>query len=160
MSLTFIRTFHHKRIPNYDGYWTQILNRAINSSKNEEKTTREPISIPFTVIESAPAPITSAVKRKPAFVYLKGKPIELPEKPNAPDNCCMSGCAHCVWDIYQEDMDEYIQKKKGLRNKFIEAGETLPKELESTNNIDVMDEMDPTMKAFLEMERKLKNKNF
>ncbi|KAI9483575.1 MAG: oxidoreductase-like protein [Benjaminiella poitrasii] len=147
MSIAFIRSFHHKRVPNYNGYWTQILNRAIDTIETP-RNEKAPISIPIIEIHE---PIQSAASliRTPNIVHLKGKPLVLPEKPVPPDNCCMSGCAHCVWDLYQEDMDEYVQRKKELKSMFTEAGEPLPRELESTKNIDVMDEMDPTMKAFL-----------
>jgi hypothetical protein len=57
--------------------------------------------------------------------------------------------------MYQEDMEEYSLKKKQLKEQFIEAGEPIPTEL-SSKTIDVIEEMDPTMKAFLEMEKKMK----
>src|SRR5687768_17770219 len=31
--------------------------------------------------------------------------------PEEPDNCCMSGCVNCVWDLFREDMEEYTAKK-------------------------------------------------
>lgn len=63
---------------------------------------------------------------------------------------------HSVWDMYQEDMDEYAARKKEIKKQFVDAGEPLPKELDSSK--DVVEEMDPTMKAFLEMEKKLNGK--
>lgn len=59
--------------------------------------------------------------------------------------------------MYGEDMEEYASKKAEIRNRFKEAGITLPKELETGNKNDAMEEMDPSMKAFLDMEKKLKN---
>jgi hypothetical protein len=59
--------------------------------------------------------------------------------------------------MYQEDMEEYSQKKRELRDKFIQAGEPIPIELDPSKTVDVIEEMDPTMKAFLEMEKKMKN---
>lgn len=54
-------------------------------------------------------------------------------------------------------MEEYASQKTEIRNRFKEAGVTLPKELEKGNQNDAMEEMDPSMKAFLDMEKKLKN---
>jgi hypothetical protein len=31
----------------------------------------------------------------------------VPPKPEEPDNCCMSGCVNCVWDLYRDDMEEW-----------------------------------------------------
>ncbi|MBM6385647.1 MAG: hypothetical protein JSY10_16940 [Paenibacillus sp.] len=59
--------------------------------------------------------------------------------------------------MYGEDMEEYASQKTEIRNRFKEAGVTLPKELEKGNQNDAMEEMDPSMKAFLDMEKKLKN---
>jgi hypothetical protein len=52
-------------------------------------------------------------------------------------------------------MEEYNMEKKEIKNRFIEANEPLP---EALLKYDPMAEMDPTMKAFLEMEKKLNNK--
>lgn len=62
-----------------------------------------------------------------------------------------------VWDMYAEDIEEYAMKKSEIRNRFTSKGVPLPKELELGNKDDVMEEMDPTMKAFLDLEKKMRN---
>jgi hypothetical protein len=87
MSLVFIRSLHYKRVPNYEGWWTQILNRANDPVKKVVSVeTRVPLQIPFAqVIE----PIEKPIVEPPKVYHLKGKPVEIPSKPEAPDNCCM-----------------------------------------------------------------------
>ena len=163
MSLRFTRQIHYKRIPNYNGWWTQILKQArdpVEKSLQEQVSeTRQkvPLPIPFSEVIEPTQPINNLVKPK-LYVYLKGAPIELPEKPESPENCCMSGCAHCVWDMYQEDIEDYAMRRKDIKKKFLDAGESLPRELDSSTTVDVVEEMDPTMKVFLEMEKKLNSK--
>jgi Oxidoreductase-like protein, N-terminal len=31
--------------------------------------------------------------------------IPIPPRPAEPDNCCMSGCVHCVWDDYRDEVE-------------------------------------------------------
>lgn len=39
--------------------------------------------------------------------------VIVPEKPLEPDNCCMSGCINCVWELYNDDVKEWnLQRKK------------------------------------------------
>lgn len=33
--------------------------------------------------------------------------VPIPPRPEEPDNCCMSGCVHCVWDDYRDEMEEW-----------------------------------------------------
>ncbi|PSR79555.1 oxidoreductase-like protein [Coniella lustricola] len=33
--------------------------------------------------------------------------VLVPPKPQEPDNCCMSGCVNCVWDLYRDEMEEW-----------------------------------------------------
>lgn len=91
MSLQHIRSLHYKRVPNYDGWWTQILNRSLEPKKSitiEQVpiVTRVPIAIPF---ETIPEETITLVPTTSTTVYLNDTPIQLPEKPSAPDNCCM-----------------------------------------------------------------------
>lgn len=38
--------------------------------------------------------------------------VRVPPKPVEPDNCCMSGCVNCVWDVYGDDMEEWARMTK------------------------------------------------
>jgi hypothetical protein len=41
--------------------------------------------------------------------------VTVPPKPEEPDNCCMSGCVNCVWDLYRDDMEEWAEKSAQAR---------------------------------------------
>ncbi|ROW07541.1 hypothetical protein VPNG_07128 [Cytospora leucostoma] len=33
--------------------------------------------------------------------------VVVPPKPEEPDNCCMSGCVNCVWDLFRDEMEAW-----------------------------------------------------
>ena len=41
--------------------------------------------------------------------------IRVPPKPSEPDNCCMSGCVNCVWDMYRDEMEEWAEQSAKAR---------------------------------------------
>ncbi|KAI9715186.1 MAG: hypothetical protein M1812_006165 [Candelaria pacifica] len=41
--------------------------------------------------------------------------ILVPPRPNEPDNCCMSGCVNCVWDLYRDELEEWAAKSAEAR---------------------------------------------
>lgn len=55
--------------------------------------------------------------------------------PSPPNNCCMSGCANCVWIQYADELHEKLQHG----TKF--AREVISREVEDVN-----------MRAYLDME--------
>ncbi|CAE6352016.1 unnamed protein product [Rhizoctonia solani] len=86
--------------------------------------------------------------------------------------CCMSGCAVCVYDIYLSSLDDYKKEARSiraqLRQKSVPVNEwpdNLQEQEKKDSSADNQDEegldsldMDPSMKAFLMLEKKLGKK--
>ncbi|ONH68018.1 Oxidoreductase-like domain-containing protein 1 [Cyberlindnera fabianii] len=74
-----------------------------------------------------------------------GKPrkiagVLVPDRPKEPDNCCMSGCATCVWEQFNDDIRDWRRTRKEAANKLNKTEELWPadfnpplKELEFKN---------------------------
>ncbi|KAI9459185.1 oxidoreductase-like protein [Lactarius psammicola] len=99
-------------------------------------------------------PTTS--RRQPTPATFRG--LVIPEIPKAPepDECCMSGCAVCVHDLYQESLDAYKTAVASVRASLTSMGvpmEQWPKNirLDSERNTSYS----ISLSAFEEMEREL-----
>ncbi len=44
---------------------------------------------------------------KPDATWRTINGVPVPPRPGEPDNCCMSGCVHCVWDDYRDDVEAW-----------------------------------------------------
>ncbi|KAG9125737.1 hypothetical protein FRC07_006422 [Ceratobasidium sp. 392] len=94
--------------------------------------------------------------------------VKIPQKPKPPesDECCMSGCAVCVYDLYLSSLEDYKQSllsaRSQLQSRFVplsewpdEVREAQPQDDEQP--LDSLN-LDPSMKAFLILEKKLGQK--
>ncbi|BEI87346.1 uncharacterized protein CcaverHIS019_0100640 [Cutaneotrichosporon cavernicola] len=76
-------------------------------------------------------------------------------------DCCMSGCVHCVLQIYVDDMEEYNDAfdaaRAALEHKNIPRGRW-PKVMDEVDDAVEAPKMDPTMSAFAALEAKLAGK--
>lgn len=92
----------------------------------------------------------------------------------------MSGCARCVYDLYAEDLQDYQQDLIAARNRLLtlapplddgewnvdllgerpqkqQANDTQSAKVRAQEEVDaVIGKLDPSMKAFLQLERSLK----
>ncbi|CAE6486859.1 unnamed protein product [Rhizoctonia solani] len=114
-------------------------------------------------------PSTSASKD----IYLGG--VKIPQKPKPPesDECCMSGCAVCVYDLYLSALDDYKTEARVVRGQLRERSVSVdkwPEDLQEQERKDTLTgktgeeegleslDMDPSMRAFLMLEKKLGKK--
>jgi Oxidoreductase-like protein, N-terminal len=43
--------------------------------------------------------------------------VPVPPRPAEPDNCCMSGCVHCVWDDYRDEVEGWAIRLQQAQTK-------------------------------------------
>ncbi|KAK3090024.1 hypothetical protein FSP39_008616 [Pinctada imbricata] len=126
----------------YSTVQSQSSQRAESVNSNRDRI--EPCGTPDSSLSSQDAdkdikPSLSAITRDDTTVETfseiipgKGPPPELPV------NCCMSGCANCVWITYAEELQEYYR----------DGGARALKEINKLEN--------EGLKAFLKLELGLK----
>ncbi|KAI9933413.1 hypothetical protein ASPWEDRAFT_43221 [Aspergillus wentii DTO 134E9] len=82
---------------------------AAESPTPVEQSPQEKMSIVFGSRLTSPGRSSrynpSTTSPESSWKTVNGVPI--PPKPEEPDNCCMSGCAHCVWDDYRDEMEDW-----------------------------------------------------
>ncbi|KAK1921734.1 oxidoreductase-like protein [Papiliotrema laurentii] len=117
----------------------------------------------------------AATKLEPAqtrgFMVVQG--VRIPPKPRPPgeEECCMSGCVHCVYTIYADELEEYNEALGAAKDALVKAGiptsqwpdEVRAKDGSTSDQVEkqvekVMESVDPSMAAFLALEGKLKKK--
>ncbi|OAX40560.1 hypothetical protein K503DRAFT_791303 [Rhizopogon vinicolor AM-OR11-026] len=117
---------------------------------NASKTRSPPlISPPHSDAQRAPDTVAGFV--------IPQEPI-----PPADEECCMSGCAICVYDLYQESLDAYRESllvlRSSLSNLSIPESEW-PERIRTSAKIPAVDtRQDAILSAFEEMEHQLKEK--
>ncbi|KAJ3271261.1 hypothetical protein HDV01_006933 [Terramyces sp. JEL0728] len=140
----------------YKGYWSLIHSvKPTTKFKVPAPTTNESTSVmkpieSFFVIEKPTKLYDLKDITSLAQLSLKESLLQKPSPPTETD-CCMSGCSTCVWDLYQDEFDEYLSMKKSLIEKKKEFGvlsEFIPEE---------SIEIDPSIKAFRDLERSKKS---
>jgi len=52
----------------------------------------------------------SSVSESPDATWRTINGVPIPPRPEEPDNCCMSGCVHCVWDDYRDDVESWANR--------------------------------------------------
>ncbi|ORX91611.1 hypothetical protein K493DRAFT_409240 [Basidiobolus meristosporus CBS 931.73] len=111
----------------------------------------------LSVSKNFPHPCIRLLHNRPfhrLFTSAVLKKYGLPERPQEPTTCCMSGCVNCVWDIYNDDMKEFNAAVNKIKSSYQARGESLPQDLEQ--ELSKESDIDPAMKAFLEMEKSMK----
>uniref|UniRef100_A0A0W0FLV6 Oxidoreductase-like domain-containing protein n=1 Tax=Moniliophthora roreri TaxID=221103 RepID=A0A0W0FLV6_MONRR len=102
---------------------------------------------------------TSNTAPKNTLETFRGVVIPVKPKEPASDECCMSGCAVCVYDLYDESLAAYresMEKVKATLRKMGVPEEEWPISLAPEVKEKRRD--NPTLSAFEEMERMLKLK--
>ncbi|TFK49477.1 hypothetical protein OE88DRAFT_1633191 [Heliocybe sulcata] len=119
-----------------------------------------------TTVTSPPDREVHPVHRAPGTVKtFRGLVIPEEPKPPADDECCMSGCAVCVYDLYEESLQAYKASVSALRSSLKASNvperewpNSIRESKDSSLGSNVNTARDVTMSAFEELERMLQQK--
>ncbi|CAB4378882.1 unnamed protein product [Rhizophagus irregularis] len=142
-----LRNYKQSKKNKFDGYWNLILEQPKSGSHEQTEQIGDIASLAIGTVPNVQEPIYT----------IDGEVI--PHKPEFPNNCCMSGCAHCILDIYQEELDEWKNKINNIKNRLLKEGKPLPNILLESSESQLNDNINPGMKAFLELEKRLAEKS-
>jgi len=87
---------------------------VIEDKLAQQKDLRERASVVFGSRLTGPQR-RREIEKKAKFIA----GVRVPLKPEEPDNCCMSGCVNCVWDVFREELEDWAaansKAQKALR---------------------------------------------
>ncbi|KAL5117520.1 hypothetical protein ACEQ8H_004550 [Pleosporales sp. CAS-2024a] len=125
--------------------------------KTQKEQTLEKARIVFGSKLAGPAERRTAIEA--ASQVIAG--VVVPAKPAEPDNCCMSGCVNCVWDLYRDDMEEWAEKSAQARAAMQAnddgGGSESNRHVDSASDASsLFDEIPVGIREFMKTEKKLK----
>ncbi|WFC97943.1 hypothetical protein MYAM1_000663 [Malassezia yamatoensis] len=110
-------------------------------------------------------------------ITVRGIAVPLRPNPPGPEDCCMTGCVNCVYNLYADDIEEWKEEMDDIRARLSRADPpittkewdttklgALPNKLSSKNDSEVDDDSqvlgpeDPALKAFFQLEQKITRK--
>ncbi|KIW64140.1 hypothetical protein PV04_09095 [Phialophora macrospora] len=110
---------HQRQAVPLGDFYTDLLSSPTPKESQEEtrlptfvrtgdKTKEERAKLLFGSIEGSGYERHTYDKPDTTWRTINGVPV--PPRPAEPDNCCMSGCVHCVWDDYRDDVEAWASR--------------------------------------------------
>ncbi|KAI4921812.1 hypothetical protein J4E90_000239 [Alternaria incomplexa] len=107
------------------GFYADMIKKPLSEVQSLSHTTPEPPKEPPKTQKEetfAKARIifgsTTALEERKQEIMKSSQNVAgvlVPPRPEEPDNCCMSGCVNCVWDMYRDEMEEWAEKSAQAR---------------------------------------------
>lgn len=105
-------SFHYPQNTTKAAATSSVSNKesAEGRTTSSEPTKEEKMSIVFGTRLAGPGYQSTRYNPEtmpPESTWKTINGVPIPPRPTEPDNCCMSGCVHCVWDDYRDDLEHW-----------------------------------------------------
>ena len=98
------------------GFYEDLLSTPIpQAAQKREEPNAEP-SGP-KIFYGAERKYRGGISDTPDSTWRTINGVPIPPRPAEPDNCCMSGCIHCVWDDYRDEVEGWAIRLREAQAK-------------------------------------------
>lgn len=99
-----------------DDYYSLLLSCPLPSSTSPSTSSRAPdlrAAAQSTPPASSTPPVANIIfaSRLTSPAAARAQKGWAEARPAEPDNCCMSGCVNCVWDLFREEVEEWAARQ-------------------------------------------------
>ncbi|KAJ5681566.1 uncharacterized protein N7477_001506 [Penicillium maclennaniae] len=93
--------------------------KSLPASPSEADTPRDRMAIVFGTRLAGPGRQSryNPGETPPEHLWRTINGVPIPPRPDEPDNCCMSGCVHCVWDDFRDEMEDWAARLSKAKAK-------------------------------------------
>lgn len=115
----------------------QSAEKSSPAATVEPQSPQDKMSIVFGTRLAGPGRSSryNPVNTAPESTWKTVNGVAIPPRPEEPDNCCMSGCVHCVWDDFRDDMEEWAARLQQAKAK--DTTQSPAKEMRHTPRVEV-----------------------
>ncbi|KAJ5201630.1 uncharacterized protein N7498_006293 [Penicillium cinerascens] len=113
------RSLYEARAPTERTTTPQSEEKPNPTSPTEVETPQDKMAIVFGTRLAGPGRQSryNPGEAPPESMWKTVNGVPIPPRPDEPDNCCMSGCVHCVWDDFRDEMEEWAARIENARAK-------------------------------------------
>lgn len=108
----------------YEDLLAAPVSPAAQSRQSEDS---EPASAGPKIFYGAERKYRGGIADTPDSTWRTVNGVPIPPRPAEPDNCCMSGCVHCVWDDYRDEVEKWAVRLRQAQAKAHGLGMESPK---------------------------------
>ena len=98
----------------YEDLLATPVPQAARSRKSDESKAKSPGP---KIFYGAERKYRSGTSDTPDSTWRTVNGVPIPPRPEEPDNCCMSGCVHCVWDDYRDEVESWAVRLRQAQAK-------------------------------------------
>jgi hypothetical protein len=126
------------------GFYEDLLAAPVpQAAQLRESEESEPQSSGPKIFYGAERKYRGGISDTPDSTWRTVNGVPIPPRPAEPDNCCMSGCVHCVWDDYRDEVETWAvrlrqaqAKAHGVEMASPKAGMSRPEVADASTSMD------------------------